>query len=329
MSTKNERFNKLNNEGISTDKFFQIKVPDGLAPGSTISVVIDDNGNPSIQGHPYADAARARYFNDMQNIRDEIIKDGYVRNSKLHRRFIMAHMFMMLNYKTRDGRHLGYTEYLNTFYSYNYTISMMLEEIKVLAHLEKVDYNTFEERKIFFNKNVIVSTLEDYVKKLRWQIEQLPEKHCKGIPYKRIKGRDVFVDDIEKKIISPINDCIRKIRYNKTYANYYKYLLEFYHNDFIKLDYRTPKCHDWVDAYKGAGSYYTLKNMIMYHGCGIREYNVGCMFYKNDAMNILNKKVSQYYGEWWRLFAFMNKVIKDNNFDFDRRMREVYNDMNR
>jgi hypothetical protein len=42
-------------------------------------------------------------------------------------------------------------------------------------------------------------------------------------------------------------------------------------------------------------------------------------------MNYLNGKLYEYKGEGWRMFALMKKVIKDNNFDFKKRMEEIYN----
>jgi hypothetical protein len=42
-----------------------------------------------------------------------------------------------------------------------------------------------------------------------------------------------------------------------------------------------------------------------------------------DAVKHLNKKLDEYKGEGWRMFALMNKVIEDNNFDFNKRMAEL------
>ena len=45
----------------------------------------------------------------------------------------------------------------------------------------------------------------------------------------------------------------------------YKCFMQFHK----KLPKDTPKCAAWKDAYKGAGSYYTLLNLVRFHGCGI------------------------------------------------------------
>lgn len=96
-------------------------------------------------------------------------------------------------------------------------------------------------------------------------------------------------------------------------------------NDFmrgiIKLPYDTPKSQVWIDAFKGEGAYYTLKNLVMYHNCSIVDGARGMD--RTLAMTYLNKKLDEYKGEGWRMFALMKKVIKDNNFDFNKRMNEL------
>jgi hypothetical protein len=61
----------------------------------------------------------------------------------------------------------------------------------------------------------------------------------------------------------------------------------------------------------------------MFHGCGIKVD--GHTVYGAAAMSVLNKKLNEYQGEGWRMFALMKKVIADNKFDFQARMDEIYN----
>ena len=91
--------------------------------------------------------------------------------------------------------------------------------------------------------------------------------------------------------------------------------------DMIKLPWDTKKSADWIDAYKGNGSYYTAKNLIMFHDC---KFNGTCP--RNFSMDVLKSKLNEYQGEGWRMFAFMNKLIEDNNFSFAKAMKEQYGD---
>jgi hypothetical protein len=312
MTNKNERMNRLNNAGVDTSKYFNISLPNGLKPGATIALTINENGQPVI--------VRNDIVNDP--IAEDIIADGYVRNTKLHRRFVMAQMFHALNYKSYDGRREGYNEYVKRF-GIKYEFDMMLEEIRVLSKLEVRDADTFAERSHFFTKDVVMSTMKDYVSELKKYVDTIPDKKCKGVPYKRIKSRDIFVADLQKKVYSPLEREINRLQYASNYNEMYKIVRSFMY-DMIALPYGTSKSKAWVDAYKGEGAFYTLKNLVMFHGCGIMVDKK--MVYGAAAVSVLNKRLNEYSGEGWRMFALMKKVIADNNFDFASRMREIYND---
>jgi hypothetical protein len=303
MLNKNERMNKLNAMGVNTSKYFTVP----LENGGSVTIIIDENGNP---------------VKVEDTIANQIIEDGYVRNTKLHRRFVMAQMFQGLNYKSYDGSKTGYNEWVKR-HGLAYSFDMMLEEIRVLGKLEERDRDTFVERSHFFTKDVIKKTMEDYIDELKKYIDTLPEKKCKGVPYKRIKGRDIFVVDIDKKVYAPLRQRIFGLKYASNYNEIYR-MVRYFMNEMIALPYTTPKSKAWIDAYKGEGAFYTLKNLVMFHSCGIKVD--GRMVYGMAAVSVLNKRLNEYKGEGWRMFALMKKVIADNNFDFKKRMSEIYND---
>ena len=148
MANRNERMEKLNNAGVDTSKYFNVSLPHGLAPGATISLIINENGEPVIVNDVHQDV-----------IGEQIIEDGYVRNTKLHRRWVMAQMFHMLNYVSYDRKYKGYNDCLKRMYGYDYTLKMMLEEVKVLSKLETRDVESFDERSHFFTKEIIAEVI--------------------------------------------------------------------------------------------------------------------------------------------------------------------------
>lgn len=311
MLKRNERIEKLNNAGVNTGKYFTFELPDTIEKGTKIHLVIDENGVPQY-------VSENKNTNENDPILNEIIEDGYVRNTRLYRRFVTAQMFRMLNYKSYDGRETGYHAALKR-YAYKYTFDMMLEEVRVLSKLEVRDRESFEERRRFFTRDVVVEVCRDYLDKLDKFIESKPSKNCKGIPYKRIKGDNIFVEDINKKVFAPLRSEIFSINRANSYADIYEHLKRFM-DKMVKLPYDTPKSKAWVDAYKGNGSYYTAKNLIMFNNC-----KVDGVANRTLSMDILNDKLLEYKGEGWRMFAFMKKLIADNNFDFYKVMEEKYN----
>ena len=310
MLTKNERMDKMNNAGVNTGKFFTLNVTESIPAGAKIHVMVDDNENyiPVCGG------------NDA--IANQIIKDGYVRNTKLHRRWVMSQMFKMLNYISYDRKEMGYDAYLRNRYGYMYQFEMMLEEVRVLSKLEDRDAETFNERSHFFTKDVVIATCTDYLEKLKADIEAQKAKNCKGVPYKRVKGQNIFVEDLDKKVYAPIRRKIWSIERARNYKELYSALKAF-NNSMINLPWNTPKCKVWIDAFKGSGSFYTLKNLVMYHDCAI--YDKDKEYAGTKAVNFIQSKLDEYKGEGWRYMAMLKKCIADNEFDFGQRMKEIYN----
>lgn len=305
MMNKNERMVKLNEAGINTSKYFTVD----LENGTKIHLIVDENGQAKVVNGKEADP-----------IVEQIFANGYVKNTRLHRRFVMAQMFHMLSYRSFDRKYEGYTDYLHRMYSYQYTFDMMLEEIRVLSKLEMSDKESFDERKHFFTKDIAFAVACDYIEKLRGYVDGLPTKNCKGIPYKRIKGTDIFVDDLSKKLYQPLMNKAVYLKYATSYASLYRYLRDFM-KGMIKLPYHTPKSQIWIDAFKGEGAFYTLKNLVMYHNCYIDDK--GAKLTGLAAMHYLNQMLDLYMREGWRMFALMKKVIKDNNINTKTYIGEI------
>ena len=80
----------------------------------------------------------------------------------------------------------------------------------------------------------------------------------------------------------------------------YRALVSF-HRIKIKLPYETAKSKVWVDAYKGNGAYYTLKNLVMFHDCAIKTGKFDVLL-STSAVAFLNEKLDEYKGEGWRRF---------------------------
>lgn len=318
-NTRENRVATMQAAGIDTKKYFSINLPEGLKPGSTISLVIDDNGNPMITTGMTENEIQDPELESYNDIASQI-KNGYVRNSKLHRRWVMAQMFRMLNSS------LGYNEYLKQRYDYKYQFNMLIDELNVLGHLQREDPEEFKGRSSFFNKNVVIALCNDYYEKLKKKVDKLPEKKCKGKPYKRINGYDIFVEDLNSKLYIPILNSIKNMEYFTSYEALSKLLKNFV-RDFVNkytLPYDTNKCAEWVDAYKGAGAYYTMMNMVKFHNCFITDHTTGEVYTGMKAVEWIELLITIHDGYGYRMFAEMKRMIKENEFNFSIRMKEIY-----
>lgn len=324
--SRENRMEALKAANIETGKYFSVTLPEGLKPGSTINVTISEDGSPVIV------SPEKKRNSEEESFLSQIYKDGYVRNTRLHRRWVMAQMFRMLNYKSYYTGKSGYDAYLNDHYGYQYQFEMMLEEIRVLAELQDRDIKAFNERSRFFIPDVVSATCNDYINKLEIYVNKLPVHKCKGVPYKKVFGRNIFVEDLNRYVyysqISNYADVKRVIidiwshSMSSSYKDLYKALRKFCANMY-RLPNETPKCKEWKDAFKGEGSYYTLMNLIRFHGCRVPGVKGNMMSLKDSLADVENA-VEQYRGLYYKLFAYMKYVIEANNFDFNKRMQELY-----
>lgn len=321
-NTRENRVATMQAAGIDTKKYFSINLPEGLKPGSVISLVIDENGNPAIATETEEKTTKKKIDSELEQYNSIIsqIENGYVRNSKLHRRWVMAQMFRMLNSS------IGYNEYLKRRYDYKYQFNMLIDELNVLGHLQREDPEEFKDRLSFFNKDVVIALCNDYYEKLKKVVDSLPEKKCKGKPYVRISGNNIFIDDLNDKLYIPILNNIKNMEYYTSYealSNLLKNFVRHFVNRYI-LPYNTSKCAEWIDAYKGAGAYYTMMNMVKFHNCFITDNTTGEVYTEMKAVEYLKALNVFHDGYGYRMFAEMKRMIEENHFDFNGRMREIY-----
>ena len=281
---RNERMEALKNNGINTGKYFTLVVNEDIPAGTRINISIEGN-----------------------EVAQKIMESGYVKNTRLHRRWVAAQYFKMLESSE------GWNGYLNKHYGYMYTIDMMIEEVRVLSKLEKEDKTTFNERKQFFTMEIVRKVLIDYLNDLVKHIGNLPTKNCRGTKYVSIKGYgDVFCFEINDKVIEPIARAIEMCCNCKSYAELYV-MMGVMRKGMIKLPYETKKSKHWINAFQKEGAFYTLKNLLMFHG--VLLYWNGS-FYNNaeSSMAALNELVSVYEG--YQMNALLKATIEANHFNF-------------
>ena len=312
----------LKSANIDMNQFFSITFNEGLKPGTKLTISLTDPDSGKVTEHDFSSDLNKLY----NEVSDEITNNGYVNNSKLFRRWVMAQMFRMMEYHNYRTGKSGFTACLNEQFPYDYQFTMMYDELKVLDKLYRTDKEEFEKRFVFFNKYVVIDTCNDYIDKLQKYIDNAEVRYCQGKPYKRLFCQNIYIEDIKKELVNPVMFCVERLKYGDykksfpVFFNDYKRFMQFHE----KLPKDTPKCAAWKDAYKGAGSYYTLLNLVRFHECGIYHNEYKTTLRGESACKYIESKRIEYQDEYWRLFALLKKVINDNEFNFHNRMKEIY-----
>ena len=261
----------------------------------------------------------------------QIVEGGYVSNWKLFRRWVMSQMFHMLRDMDKNGR--TFNEVLQKK-GYEYQWRMLENELyaqmKMAAH---GDHDNAGARNRWFGGFVAADMAYDYINKLRkyvddnliWKKDKDGKKTkafkhtCKGNPYVRLQNEDIFVADLEKKVYAPLGNLARKMYDSNTYAEVYDAVHEF-NKKRKHLAWDTKQADAFITAYKGSGSYYTMRNLIMFHGA--RFLKNGRKMSETDSLKELESKAKLYDEEGWRMLGVLKQLIKDNNISVKGKILE-------
>lgn len=301
ITSAKERIEALKNAGVDVSNLFAMTGANG---GDFIAS--NRNGNLEI-------------LSDNDPIFQHLTTSGTVPNRKLFRRWVMAQMFHMLSAKYRGTNEpIGFTNILHRR-GYEYSWKQLQDELYAQAKMHQHDdIENFIARNHFFNKQVAYGMAIHYMKELEKFVNNKKVKKCKGIPYVTIGGRHIFKTDVRKKLYAPLYDLIWKIKYAENPMELF-YAVHNFNERREKLNWNTTQCPEWVDAYKGSGAYFTLQNMIRFHGCFLWN-DENQRLPKSQSLVFLDQKAEEYAQEGWRLLGLLKKAITDNNIEIEQKM---------
>lgn len=315
--------NNINNNSNSKQMKASEKLAALAAAGINVSNLFSMAGVTGQEVIARIDNGQLAIVPDDDPIFAAIMGHGTVPNNRLFRRWVMAQVFHMMNYKGQRWGMEGFTAALNAK-GFKYSWKMVVEEFRVQATLEKNDPENFAERNRWFNKLTVLKMCDFYLSEFQKHVNHLQFarlKHCKGVPYIRLRGRNVFVSDIDSKVFVPLLKAYGAIERSDNASSLYRGVESFYREmQRCWFEYGIAISPAFKDAYKGAGAYFTIKNLILFHNASFKN---GCVkLGQKKSMEMLESKAEEYKTEGWRLFGVMKKLIEDNNIDIVKKMCE-------
>ena len=305
-SKASERIEALRAAGVDVSSFFAMTGANG---GESVAALKD---------------GKLTILSDDDPIYDAILQGGDVYNWKLARRWVMSQMFHMLALEGSKK----YGEYDNSITAqirrkgYDYMWKQMEEELYAQMKMHKNgDMENFNDRNHWFDNGVVYAMIADYQYQLHLYVKhECKVKRCKGVPYKRICGENVFVEDIQKKVFEPIIELKEMAMKAASPALLYKVV-----RDFTKIrkmrSWKPRQNAAWLDAYKGAGAFFTMQNLIRYHKCRFADC-FGNVMSKDSSYCELRSKAKEYKGEGWRMIGLLRQFLEDNDIDIEKKMAE-------
>lgn len=286
---------QMQDNGLDVSQFYSMSLKIPL--GSTVELTIDgkkvDVKNVT---NGFNDSTDNIVKPDVTGLFEQINNDGYVRNSHLWRRWITAQTFKMLNSKD------GWDSYVRKNISWKYCFTQMRNEFNAqYAMLKDNDIDEFNTRNHFFNKDTLVALIKNYLR-------QFQKVYRKG-KLKGVKDLATMLDkvDVFEKTLYMAEHCDSTDLYRLRFIA--RSMLDIY----IKLPMETPLCPEWKNAYRGSGAYYTLKNLIMWHGVKIKVDDH--FLDTHSSLEFLNNSYYNAGLDFWKLHELLKATIADNNFD--------------
>lgn len=265
----------------------------------------------------------------------KIVEGGYVNNWKLFRRWVMSQMFHMLRDMEKDGK--SFNEVLQKK-GYEYQWRMLENELYAQVKMsEHGDLDNVGSRNRWFNGDVASDMATDYISKLRKYVddnliynvkkdkdgnEKKAYMHtCKGTPYVRLQNKDIFVSDLEKKVYTPLREIANEMAAVATYKQLYAVVRKFNKNR-KHLEWNTKQADAFISAYKGSGAYYTMRNLIMFHGA--RFLKGGRKMSEAASLKELESKAKSYDEQGWRMLGVLKQLVKESNIDIQGKINEWF-----
>lgn len=311
MSKAEMRIAALKARGVDTSSYFPLGT-------EQVVKIVDGNAVPV----------------DMtDDVEKRLAEGGYINHYTLFRRWVMAQVLGMLRRSQQDSdynitlqiRHRGYE------YQWRVLEREFMAQAKMSKHGDKENLYT---RRRWFCEATVSECMVHYVYVLKCYVERnlmyrtkadgtSTYKHkCKGAPYVRLMGKNIFVDDLHKKVYNPLLAIARAVN-RETNAEKIHSLIVKFNSMRKKMKCDTEMCPYFIDSYKGSGAYFTCKNLIMFHGARFLREKDNSVMSEDASLAYLEIKADEYKNrEGWRLFGVMKQLIEDSNISVEAKIAE-------
>lgn len=265
----------------------------------------------------------------MDEVEKKMVEGGYINHYTLFRRWVMSQMFRMLR-KQVDQR-TSFTQLIQN-HGYEYSWRVVERELNAQAKMYKNgDSENYVARNRWFNNDIVADMMESYISRLQDHVENKlmyrknaqghdVYKHtCKGNPYVRIGGKNVFVSDLEKKVFSPLRRLVREVSSTPDVAKAHAAIVKF-NRLRKKMQSDTKMDQFFISAYKGSGAYFTCKNLILFHGATFRDG--GKFLGQKKSLRYLEEKAQEYRTEGWGMMGVLKQLISDSGISISAKIDE-------
>lgn len=359
----------LENEQPKKKTKAQLRIDAMKAAGMDVShffCMKDGKGEETVVAESNPDGS-CSIIEDNDPVIKRIVEAGSLHNAHLFKQHVLAQVLKMMtkfdwkngglerDYRGRfDMSH--FTERMN-YMSYAYSWQVVRDELKRQAAMERHgDTKCLAEDQRWYNKELVLAMFDYHHELLRQLCNVLRVRKYQGVDYIGLQGVDgllpnkqsapgyIYCSEIGKMIVNH-GKFRRELSKAKTVHELYLALVRYmdaarpgklsYHASEIKdRNYRVEivPCEEWKNAYKGYGGYFSMQNLILFHGCRIvigkkldqKANVVPVKLSKDDSIKQLNEWADEHLYEGYWMLGALKQLIIDNGFNIERKRAEWY-----
>lgn len=197
--------------------------------------------------------------------------------------------------------------------------------LHIMALKEKENDPTLKYFEMAWGREALCRILKQYKEDVKKFIPVKAKRRCKHPQNYNVGSVTVPVRDFEGYVNGKVDTIIKLIRTAKDYEQVRNILRDFMKKDYIPVNGENLLNKKFVDSYKLFGAYWTMQNLICYHGCSIfvgekKEQKLS----RQESMEMLNKQIETMEG--YQALAMLKELINKNKYDFhnDEYIRKYY-----
>ena len=255
---------------------------------------------------------------DADDIVAMIGRQGTVPNSRLFRRWVMAQMFRMMAQEQNDGQpHSVHSQIESLGFYYQWT--MMANELAAEVAMQRSDPDNYAIRHRYFHGLIVYAMAKDMLNGLLNIAGQRSEFKLNGVRYKNIMGRDIPVVELDR-MVSEMRKAVVSTPYSEDPSDLLYHVRRLIPCAKTLRKAGIAPTKEWVDAYKGAGAYYTMENLIRFHNCVIfdGDQRLSC----TESLGFIRKKALDPDFPGWKMFGMLKEMMMYNRVDIRKKRAE-------
>lgn len=226
---------------------------------------------------------------------------------------------------------------------YSYSWKVILNELEKQAKIyADKDMEGYADRNRWYNVDIVSKMAWHYVTLLNIATKEMKPHFHKGRSYIKLRcelnqGLGVHIDELPSFMLK-LNQAANKIKCTKTPKTLYESAKVFY--ETIRKIYWEPKeiSPVFINAYKAAGAYYTMKDLIMFEGCKVkvnsdgsttmkkyryRTASTGKFVEQEESLAELEKKAAMVVNSGvadngYAMLGFLKEFLEYNKFDYNK-----------